>query len=67
MAWERSFEQRVLKIRDKELYFQRRNYIIEVNSKFIRQVRDIITLVPRHFLILSGNDSVQDLSFTVNT
>jgi hypothetical protein len=30
MAWERNFEARVLKIREKELRFQRRNYIIEV-------------------------------------
>ena len=30
MAWERSFEKKVLKVREKELHFQRRNYIIEV-------------------------------------
>lgn len=30
MAWERSFEEKVLKIRQDELKFQRRNYIIEV-------------------------------------
>lgn len=30
MAWERNFEGRVLKVRAKELKFQRRNYIIEV-------------------------------------
>lgn len=67
MAWERSFEKKVLKIRDKELYFQRRNYIIEVNNKFFHWVRDIITFVPRHFSISSGNDSVRDLSFRANT
>ena len=31
MAWERSFESRVHKVRRKELKYQRRNYHIEVN------------------------------------
>ena len=31
MAWERSFEARVMKIREKELKYQRLNYIIEVS------------------------------------
>jgi hypothetical protein len=30
MAWERSFETRVLKIRDRELRYQQLNYMIEV-------------------------------------
>lgn len=42
MAWERSFEKRVLKIREKELYFQRRNYIIEVSSLYVECVHRII-------------------------
>ena len=32
MAWERNFEKRVLKVREKELKFQKLNYIIEVHS-----------------------------------
>jgi len=32
MAWERNFEKRVLKIREKELKFQKLNYLIEVRS-----------------------------------
>jgi hypothetical protein len=32
MAWERSFEARVLKIRTKELKYQKLNYTIEVRS-----------------------------------
>jgi hypothetical protein len=32
MAWERSFEAKVLKIREKELKYQRLNYIIEVTE-----------------------------------
>ena len=30
MAWERNFEQRVLKVRDRELKYQQLNYTIEV-------------------------------------
>lgn len=30
MAWERNFEERVLKIRDRELKYQQLNYTIEV-------------------------------------
>jgi hypothetical protein len=30
MAWERSFEARVLKVRDRELRYQKLNYTIEV-------------------------------------
>jgi hypothetical protein len=32
MAWERSFEARVLKVREKELKYQKLNYTIEVSS-----------------------------------
>lgn len=32
MAWERNFEARVMKIRRKELTYQKRNYLIEVCS-----------------------------------
>ena len=30
MAWERSFEKRILKIRDKELKYQKLEFVIEV-------------------------------------
>ena len=30
MAWERSFEKKMLKIRNKELKYQKLNYVIEV-------------------------------------
>ena len=33
MAWERSFEARVLKIREKELKYQKLNYTIEVRAR----------------------------------
>jgi len=32
MAWERSFEAKVMKVREKELRFQRLNYMLEVPS-----------------------------------
>jgi hypothetical protein len=32
MAWERSFEARVIKVREKELKFQKLNYTIEVRG-----------------------------------
>ena len=35
MAWERSFEKRVLKIRTRELKYQQLNYTIEVLFKAI--------------------------------
>ena len=33
MAWERSFEAKVLKVREKELRYQKLNYTIEVRVK----------------------------------
>jgi ABC-type bacteriocin/lantibiotic exporter with double-glycine peptidase domain len=49
MAWERSFESRVHKVRRKELKYQRRNYHIEVNH--LTGVRGIgaLTLPFRYF------------------
>jgi hypothetical protein len=38
MAWERNFEKRVLKIREKELKFQKLNYVIEVRSFILSNV-----------------------------
>ena len=35
MAWERSFEARVLKIREKELKYQKLNYTIEVRAPLL--------------------------------
>ena len=54
MAWERSFESRVHKVRRKELKYQRRNYLIEVNQ-FLREYEiAVLTLVSRCFSTLSG-------------
>ena len=34
MAWERSFETKILKVREKELKYQKLNYTIEVSNPF---------------------------------
>ena len=39
MAWERSFEKRVLKVRERELKYQKLNYTIEVLFNAIWCVR----------------------------
>ena len=36
MAWERNFEKRVMGVREKELKFQRLNYIIEVRFSDVK-------------------------------
>lgn len=35
MAWERSFEKRVMAVRQKELSYQRKNYYIETLFNFL--------------------------------
>ena len=45
MAWERSFESRVHKVRQKELKYQRRNYLIEVTT-LPGNVRFIFSFLP---------------------
>jgi hypothetical protein len=43
MAWERSFETRVLKIRDRELRYQQLNYMIEVRIISQRNYNSLLT------------------------
>ena len=48
MAWERSFENRVLKVRDRELKYQKLNYTIEVSSVWsVRGNIDMLISVSR--------------------
>ena len=54
MAWERSFESRVHKIRRKELKYQRRNYFIEVIHLRREYQPSILTFTSRCFSMLSG-------------
>lgn len=52
MAWERSFEKRVLKIREKELKYQKLNFTIEV---------EFSPLGPFFILILTAYLNLQDV------
>ena len=54
MAWERSFESRVHKVRQKELKYQRRNYLIEVNYFAGKCEIHVLILASRYFSALSG-------------
>ncbi|KZT35927.1 hypothetical protein SISSUDRAFT_1064088 [Sistotremastrum suecicum HHB10207 ss-3] len=66
MAWERSFEKRVLGLREKELYFQRRNYIIEALFNMIWATSPVIvTLVSFwHFAYIRQQDLTPSIAFT---
>ena len=54
MAWERSFESRVHKVRRKELKYQRRSYYIEVNNPTDWYRFDVLILPSRCFSTQSG-------------
>ena len=54
MAWERSFESRVHKVRRKELKYQRRNYLIEARDSIGGYLVSILILGYRSFSTLSG-------------
>ena len=54
MAWERSFESRVHKVRRKELKYQRRNYLIEVIGLPIEYRLSILIFPSRSFSTPSG-------------
>ncbi|KAG8904640.1 hypothetical protein FRB99_001405, partial [Tulasnella sp. 403] len=66
MAWERSFEKRVLAIRAKELSFQRRNYYIEVLFNFIWAGSPIlVTLVSFwHYAVIRKMSLTPSIAFT---
>jgi len=55
MAWERSFEKKVLKVREKELKYQRMNYLIEVRRDLhALQVCSVLKVVDRRLSTPSG-------------
>ncbi|KAH9174901.1 ATP-binding cassette transporter [Lactarius sanguifluus] len=66
MAWERNFEKRVLKIREKELKFQKLNYIIEVLWNAIWNASPmIVTLVAFfHFAVIKNQILTPSVAFT---
>ncbi|KAI0821920.1 multidrug resistance-associated ABC transporter [Trametes gibbosa] len=70
MAWERSFEARVLKVRDRELKYQKLNYTIEVLWNAIWNGSPIlVTLVSLwHFTVVRKQILSPSIAFTsVNT
>ncbi|KAG8964201.1 hypothetical protein FRC03_002096 [Tulasnella sp. 419] len=66
MAWERSFEKRVLKIRERELHYQKRNYYIEALFNLVWNASPIlVTLVSFwHFTVIRGETLTPSIAFT---
>ncbi|KAJ7826783.1 multidrug resistance-associated ABC transporter [Mycena olivaceomarginata] len=66
MAWERSFEVRIMKIRTKELEYQRLNYIIEALLTGLWNMTPIVvTLVSfYHFAVVRGEALTPSIAFT---
>ncbi|KAI0040180.1 ATP-binding cassette transporter [Auriscalpium vulgare] len=66
MAWERSFEKRVIKIREKELKYQRLNYTIETLWNAIWNASPImVTLVAFfHFTVIRREVLTPSIAFT---
>ncbi|KAF8802271.1 multidrug resistance-associated ABC transporter [Phlegmacium glaucopus] len=66
MAWERSFEKKILKIRDKELKYQKLNYTIEVLWNSIwNGLPILVTLVSFwHFAVVRQQPLTPSIAFT---
>ncbi|EGO03880.1 hypothetical protein SERLA73DRAFT_84054 [Serpula lacrymans var. lacrymans S7.3] len=68
MAWERSFEKRVLKIRERELKFQKLNYTIEVlfNAIWYKDASPVLVTIVSfwHFSVIRGNTLTPSIAFT---
>ncbi|EJC98304.1 multidrug resistance-associated ABC transporter [Fomitiporia mediterranea MF3/22] len=66
MAWERNFESRVMKIREKELKYQRLNYIIETLFNSIWAASPlVVTLVSFwHFTVIRHQTLTPSIAFT---
>ncbi|KAF8583290.1 P-loop containing nucleoside triphosphate hydrolase protein [Ramaria rubella] len=66
MAWERSFEKKVLKIRERELHFQRRNYIIETLFNTIWSASPVVVSLVSfwHFAVVREQMLTPSIAFT---
>ncbi|KAJ7147002.1 ATP-binding cassette transporter [Mycena epipterygia] len=66
MAWERSFEARIMEIRARELKHQRLNYIIQVRLAMLQNMTPIVaTLVSfYHFAVFRGQTLTPSIAFT---
>lgn len=69
MAWERSFEKRVLKVRDRELAHQWRNYVIETLFNATWQLSPILTTVVSfwHYTVIRKLPLTPSIAFTALT
>ncbi|KAJ1311227.1 hypothetical protein OPQ81_009727 [Rhizoctonia solani] len=65
MAWERSFETRVLKIRERELMYQKRNYLIETLFNAIWNIIRGQTLSPS--IAFTSLTVFNEMRFALNT
>ncbi|KAJ7916824.1 multidrug resistance-associated ABC transporter [Mycena leptocephala] len=66
MAWERSFEARIMKVRAKELKYQRLNYIIEALLSGLWNMAPILVTVVSfyHFAVIRGEALTPSIAFT---
>lgn len=54
MAWERSFEKKILDIRQNELHWQARNYMIEVGFNCVWALTPVLVTVVAFLVSLSS-------------
>ncbi|KAH7925080.1 hypothetical protein BV22DRAFT_1195420 [Leucogyrophana mollusca] len=66
MAWERSFEKKVLKVREKELKYQKLNYMIEVLFNALWDGSPILVTIVSfwHFAIIRNQTLTPSIAFT---
>lgn len=66
MAWERSFEKRVLAVRDKELRYQKLSYLVEVLFNVLWDGSPIVVTIVSfwHFAIVRGQTLTPSIAFT---
>ncbi|KAH7104982.1 multidrug resistance-associated ABC transporter [Auriculariales sp. MPI-PUGE-AT-0066] len=65
MAWERNFQKRVMRIRDKELKYQRRNYIIETIFSVIWEGSPLLVTLAVffHYAVIRGMPLTASVAF----
>ncbi|KAG8959224.1 hypothetical protein FRC03_008275 [Tulasnella sp. 419] len=66
MAWERSYEARVLRVRDKELHYQRRNFFIETFFNTVWAASPVLVTVVAfwHYAVIRGIPLTPSVAFT---
>ncbi|KAH8793678.1 multidrug resistance-associated ABC transporter [Flagelloscypha sp. PMI_526] len=66
MAWERTFEDKVLDVRKTELKYQFRTFLIKTSFKFIWEVSPVLVAVScfAHFTLVRGQPLTPSVAFT---